>query len=122
MQAFVTAAMRGARWGMQNPTQATALSQKILPDIPPEELAAGIQAFGQKQFWNVDGLEGSLGLLTGRADQEWRPQAGVSLRRRRGHRLHQNRRGQTRAIQTLRPCYWKIESGESDSHRTPRFI
>ena len=55
LQAYVTATLRGARWGMQNPDKATAITQKTLPDQPPAELAAGVQAFAQKTYWNPDG-------------------------------------------------------------------
>ena len=55
LQAYVNATLRGARWGMQNPDKAAAITQKTLPDQPAAELAAGIQAFAQKTYWNPDG-------------------------------------------------------------------
>jgi NitT/TauT family transport system substrate-binding protein len=56
VQAFVTATLRGARWAMQNPEAAMVISQKILPDVAKDEIAAGLRHFSQTQYYNVDGL------------------------------------------------------------------
>lgn len=56
LQAFVTGTLRGSRWAISNPERAIAISRKILPDVPKEEIVAGIDAFAGKQYWNVDGF------------------------------------------------------------------
>lgn len=55
LQAFVTATLRGARWAMQNPDAAIAISQKVLPDVAKDEIAAGVRAFAKSQYYNADG-------------------------------------------------------------------
>jgi NitT/TauT family transport system substrate-binding protein len=56
LQAFVTATLRGARWAMQNPEQAILISQKVLPDVAKDEIAAGVRAFAKSQYYNADGI------------------------------------------------------------------
>jgi NitT/TauT family transport system substrate-binding protein len=56
VQAFATATLRGARWAMQNPEAAELISQKILPDVAKDEIAAGLRHFSKTQYYNVDGL------------------------------------------------------------------
>ncbi len=56
LQAFAVATLRGARWAMQNPEAAILISQKILPDVAKDEIAAGIRAFSKSQYYNADGL------------------------------------------------------------------
>jgi NitT/TauT family transport system substrate-binding protein len=56
LQAFVIGTLRGARWAMQNPEAAIQISQKILPDVAKDEIAAGIRNFAKSQYYNVDGL------------------------------------------------------------------
>jgi len=56
LQAFAIGTLRGARWAMQNPEAAILISQKILPDVAKDEIAAGIRAFSKSQYYNVDGL------------------------------------------------------------------
>ena len=55
VQAFVTATMRAARWARENPDKATAISQKVLADVPKDEIAAGISYFAKIRYWNGDG-------------------------------------------------------------------
>src|SRR5438105_91367 len=42
LQAFANGTLRGARWAMQNPEAAIAISQKLLPDVAHDEIAAGL--------------------------------------------------------------------------------
>ena len=56
LQAFVNGTLRGARWAMQHPDEAIKISQKLLPDVAKDEIAAGMHAFAKSQYYNVDGL------------------------------------------------------------------
>lgn len=56
LQAFATGTLRGARWAMQNPEAAIAISQKLLPDVAKDEIAAGLRHFAKTEYYNVDGL------------------------------------------------------------------
>jgi len=56
IQAFVTGSIRGARWGMQNPDKATLISQRILPDVPKDEITAGVTHFAEILYWTPDGV------------------------------------------------------------------
>ena len=53
LKAFVLATARGALWGLQNPDQAAQLSQKILPDVPKDDLAAVMQLYARIKYWNA---------------------------------------------------------------------
>ncbi len=55
LQAFSTATLRAARWAIQNPEAAILISQKVLPDVAKDEIAAGVRAFAKSQYYNVDG-------------------------------------------------------------------
>jgi ABC-type nitrate/sulfonate/bicarbonate transport system substrate-binding protein len=55
LQAFVTGTVRGARWAAENPERATAISQRVLPDVPKDEIAAGVAQFAKVRYWNVNG-------------------------------------------------------------------
>lgn len=56
LQAFATATLKGARWAMQNPDAAIAISQKILPDVAKDEIAAGLKHFAEIGYYNANGL------------------------------------------------------------------
>jgi NitT/TauT family transport system substrate-binding protein len=56
LQAFATATLRGARWAMQNPEAAIAISQKLLPDVSKDEIAAGLRHFSKTEYYNADGV------------------------------------------------------------------
>ena len=56
LQAFVNGTLRGARWALQNPEAAIKISEKILPDVAKDEIAAGIRGFAKSQYYNVDGV------------------------------------------------------------------
>jgi len=53
LKAFVLGTARGALWGLQNPEQAAELSQKILPDVPKDDLAAVLQLYARIKYWNA---------------------------------------------------------------------
>jgi NitT/TauT family transport system substrate-binding protein len=55
LKAFVQASARGARWGMANPDQAVAISKKILPDLPPDEIDISIRRYAKTNFWSETG-------------------------------------------------------------------
>jgi NitT/TauT family transport system substrate-binding protein len=56
LELFAIGTLRGARWAMENPEAAMAISQKILPDVAKEEIAAGLTHFAKTQYYNADGL------------------------------------------------------------------
>jgi NitT/TauT family transport system substrate-binding protein len=56
VQAFVTGSIRGVRWALENPDKAAQISQKILPDVPKDEIAAGVSQFAKIRYWNPDGV------------------------------------------------------------------
>jgi NitT/TauT family transport system substrate-binding protein len=56
LQAFAIGTLRGAQWAMQNPEAAMAISQKILPDVAKDEIAAGLNHFAKIKYYNVSGL------------------------------------------------------------------
>jgi ABC-type nitrate/sulfonate/bicarbonate transport system substrate-binding protein len=56
LQAFVNGTLRGARWALQNPEAAIKISEKILPDVAKDEIAAGIRGFAKSEYYNVNGL------------------------------------------------------------------
>lgn len=55
LQGFVTGTAQAARWAVQNPDEAAAISRTVLPDQPPAEIDAAIKAFAAKTFWGTDG-------------------------------------------------------------------
>jgi len=55
LQAFVTATARAARWAVGNAREAAAISQGVVPDLPPQEVAAAIEHFARQQFWGTSG-------------------------------------------------------------------
>lgn len=55
VQAFVTATARAARWAMQNPDAAAAISRKVTPDSPAEDIAIAAQTMAKKQFFSPSG-------------------------------------------------------------------
>jgi NitT/TauT family transport system substrate-binding protein len=56
LQAFAIGTLRGAQWALQNPEAAMAISQKILPDVAKDEIAAGLTHFAKVKYYNVSGL------------------------------------------------------------------
>jgi NitT/TauT family transport system substrate-binding protein len=56
LQAFAIGTLRGAQWAMEHPEAAMAISQKILPDVPKDEIAAGLNHFAKVKYYNVSGL------------------------------------------------------------------
>jgi ABC-type nitrate/sulfonate/bicarbonate transport system substrate-binding protein len=56
LTAFWLATARGARWGQDNPTEATRISQDFLPDQPKEEVAFQLETYARNKHWVVDGV------------------------------------------------------------------
>ena len=56
LQAFANGTLRGAQWALDNPEAAMAISQKILPDVAKDEIAAGLTHFAKVRYYNVSGL------------------------------------------------------------------
>jgi ABC-type nitrate/sulfonate/bicarbonate transport system substrate-binding protein len=55
VQGYVTAAIRGVRWGMANPKEAGLISAKLMPDVPEQQMLDGIKDFANRHFWNANG-------------------------------------------------------------------
>jgi NitT/TauT family transport system substrate-binding protein len=55
-KSYVEATSEGAKWGMANREKAVAISQKVLPDMPKADVAAAVNAFMDKHFWNESGV------------------------------------------------------------------
>lgn len=55
LRGLVTATIRGARWGMDNPAQAAAISRTILPDAAPQEMRDFTAHFAAERYWNENG-------------------------------------------------------------------
>lgn len=55
LQGFLTAALRGARWGMDNPDQAAEISAHVLPEAPTPQLVEFARHFAQVRYWNGNG-------------------------------------------------------------------
>lgn len=55
LQAFTDGTMQGVRWAIDNPDKAAAISQKLLPDVPPAELVAAADGFAKKGYYNPSG-------------------------------------------------------------------
>lgn len=56
LQAFVTGTMEGVRWFYDHVDAGIAISQKLLPDTKPEEIAATIKEFATNRYWNESGV------------------------------------------------------------------
>lgn len=55
LEAFVVASARAARWAMANPDAAVAISRKLLPDVPPEELTLAANTYARTRFFSPTG-------------------------------------------------------------------
>jgi ABC-type nitrate/sulfonate/bicarbonate transport system substrate-binding protein len=55
LTAFVGATAKGARWAMDNPDEAGAISHKVLPDLPAEEMMFAARDFAKKKFFSPTG-------------------------------------------------------------------
>jgi ABC-type nitrate/sulfonate/bicarbonate transport system substrate-binding protein len=55
VQAFVTQTARAARWAMQNPAGAAAISRKVTPDSPAEDIEIATGAVAKKQVLSPTG-------------------------------------------------------------------
>lgn len=55
LQAFVQAVSNGIKWAYEHPDEATAVTQKVLPDQDKDMLAFGVSEFMAKKYWNASG-------------------------------------------------------------------
>ena len=55
IQGYVTATAKAARWAIDHPDEAAAISVKVLPDQPAADIATAIRAYAAKQFWGTSG-------------------------------------------------------------------
>lgn len=56
LQNYTLATARGVRWAMANPEKAVAISQKLLPNQPPELVAADVTDLLKRRFYSTDGV------------------------------------------------------------------
>ncbi len=56
IKAFKAATSEGVRWAIANPDKAVAISQKVLPDIGPDEIAFAIKHYIDAKAWNAGGV------------------------------------------------------------------
>jgi NitT/TauT family transport system substrate-binding protein len=52
---FEIATSQGVQWAIEHPAEAMAISRKLLPDVPAEELKAAVEGFIRKKFFNPGG-------------------------------------------------------------------
>ena len=55
LKAFVAATSRGVEWAMANPADAAKISQKLLPDIPPDDLLEVIKTYSANHYFDPVG-------------------------------------------------------------------
>jgi NitT/TauT family transport system substrate-binding protein len=55
LKAFVAATSRGVAWGMANPADAAKISQKLLPDIAPDDLLEVIKTYSADKYFDISG-------------------------------------------------------------------
>ncbi len=52
LKRFVEATAEAVHWARDNPADAVAISQRLLPDLAPAEVDAGIRSYLQRGFWS----------------------------------------------------------------------
>jgi ABC-type nitrate/sulfonate/bicarbonate transport system substrate-binding protein len=55
IQAFVTATARATRWSHANPDKAALISEKLLPDVPAQEIAAVAAQYAKTGYFSSTG-------------------------------------------------------------------
>ncbi len=55
-KAFISATSRGAAWGMANTADAARISQKLLPNVPPEDVARVIENYAKIRYFDPSGV------------------------------------------------------------------
>jgi NitT/TauT family transport system substrate-binding protein len=56
LKVFAAATSRGVSWGMANPDDAAKISQKLLPNIPADDVAHVIKTYAANRYFNPSGL------------------------------------------------------------------
>ncbi|HEX9465085.1 MAG TPA: ABC transporter substrate-binding protein [Alphaproteobacteria bacterium] len=55
LNAFTLATSRGVKWAQDNPADAAKISQKLLPNIEPSDIADVIQTYAKNQYFDPRG-------------------------------------------------------------------
>jgi NitT/TauT family transport system substrate-binding protein len=55
LKAFVAACARAASWGMDHPDEASEVSQKVLPDVAPDDVAIVIHDYAKNGYFDRTG-------------------------------------------------------------------
>jgi ABC-type nitrate/sulfonate/bicarbonate transport system substrate-binding protein len=56
LKAFAAATARAVAWGMDNPTDAAKISQKLLPNIPADDVMEVIKTYAANRYFDPVGL------------------------------------------------------------------
>jgi ABC-type nitrate/sulfonate/bicarbonate transport system substrate-binding protein len=56
LKAFAAATSRGVTWGMAHPDDAAKISQRLLPNIPPDDVAHVIKTYAANHYFDPRGL------------------------------------------------------------------
>jgi ABC-type nitrate/sulfonate/bicarbonate transport system substrate-binding protein len=56
LKAWIRGMAEASDWFYAHPDEAIKISQKLLPDVPAQEIEAGIKEFVRKQFFSRDGV------------------------------------------------------------------
>ena len=54
--AFLIGSLKGAKWGLDNPDQASSISQTLLPELDKKLVSSTVQSFADRKYWNVSGV------------------------------------------------------------------
>jgi len=55
LKAFAAATSRGVAWGMAHPEDAAKISQKLLPNIPPDDIAHVVKTYAANRYFEPSG-------------------------------------------------------------------
>lgn len=55
LKAFAEATSRGVKWGQANPAEAAKISQKLLPNIDPKDIAEVIHTYAKNKYFDPRG-------------------------------------------------------------------
>jgi NitT/TauT family transport system substrate-binding protein len=53
---FAIATARGAKWGMENPSEAIKITADYLPEAPKDEVEFQVNTYARNKHWVVDGV------------------------------------------------------------------
>ncbi len=66
LRRFVAATADAVRWAEENPADAVAISQALLPEMPPDQVNASIRSYLNRGFWSDGKLSPSAFAFTTR--------------------------------------------------------